>query len=439
MSDQSNAGAVINTSPRPRMLVSGFPGNDDLVDEILKISPTSKKIDNFREVRQAEWDVLVTTDSLVKAQQYVGTWTLEPHLCVIYVATQNNPYGTIERRTGWRGEVRNEGRKVSQEIRRVRELPERIATLVHEKLEPVVTRREYHDLFGCESADSSVPHISPFLTTPDGDILAGRYKRSESSEAWLLPHDVLDLTDWVKAALAEWNSIAPDRFPGLPDWSQQPQWMTAEERRISSEIAKIDDQRNKTLEAFAARENELKEQLAAATESADKFERGLLTTQSDTLKSAVIAALEAMGFSVTDADKSAAPDDHLEDLHINDPDRPGWIALGEVKGYSRGAKTEGITQFLRFNMRYTARTKEIPDANWYIVNQFLNRDPSTRQMALHGKEEDVAAFGDANGLVVDTVTLFNLLTRVQEGTVTPKEARSLLTLSTGRFTLPDAW
>ncbi len=144
-----------------------------------------------------------------------------------------------------------------------------------------------------------------------------------------------------------------------------------------------------------------------------------------------------MGFEVTDADKDAASDDHLEDLHIKDPDRPGWIALGEVKGYSRGAKTEGITQFLRFNMRYTARTKQNPDANWYIVNQFLNRDPSTRQMALHGKEEDVAAFGEANGLVVDTVALFHLFARVQDGAVPPQEARKLLVQSTGRFTLPD--
>ncbi|MFH9435681.1 hypothetical protein [Streptomyces rochei] len=211
--------------------------------------------------------------------------------------------------------------------------------------------------------------------------------------------------------------------------------MTAEEKRISAEIAEVEERRRKVLAELADRESELKQQLAAAVEVADGLERALLTTQSDALKEAVMTTLGALGFTVTDADQTAASDDHLEDLHIRDAGRPDWIALGEVKGYTRGAKTEGITQFLRFNMRYMAREKRSPDANWYIVNQFLNRDPSIRQKALHGKDEDVAAFGEANGLVIDTVELFKLFIRVQEGIIAKEEARRLLVESTGRFAL----
>ncbi|MFE4058380.1 hypothetical protein ACFXP3_19175 [Streptomyces sp. NPDC059096] len=150
----------------------------------------------------------------------------------------------------------------------------------------------------------------------------------------------------------------------------------------------------------------------------------------------MILALQSLGFLVTDADEQAAPDDHLEDLHIEDADNPDWIALGEVKGYTRGARTEGMTQFIRFSMRYAARTGKIADANWYIVNQFLGRDPSNRQRALHGKDEDVAAFGEGCGLVIDTVELFKLLSAVAEEELTQQEARNLLTGSFGRFTFP---
>ncbi|MEV0957438.1 hypothetical protein AB0I97_16420 [Streptomyces sp. NPDC049951] len=436
MSATSNAGAIINVSPRPRLLVSGFEGDEELVDQILATCPTARKVANFTDVRQAEWDVLVTTQPLLYSRMHGGVYRLEPHLSVIYVAPGNSYFTTIESRPEWGGEIRNEGQKISQEIRRVRGLPERIATLVHEKLEPVLMGRLSHTLFGRSytSRDSSVPDLEPFITTPEGDILAGRYKRSENSEAWVIPHDTPDLIDWVNGALAEWHSISPERFPGLPDWSQQPEWMTFEERDIASKIVEVGERRRKVLADLAARESELKEQLSAAVETANGSARALLTSQSDALKEAVIDALRALGFTVYDADESAAPDDHLEDLHIKDPDRLDWIALGEVKGYARGAKTEGMTQFLRFNMRYVARTKDVPNANWYIVNQFMNRDPSTRQKVLHGKDEDVEAFGAANGLVIDTVELFKLLLRVTEGVVTSKEARCLLMESTGRFT-----
>ncbi|MFJ7105010.1 hypothetical protein [Streptomyces albogriseolus] len=435
----ANLGAIINSSPRPRLLVSGFEQDSALVEEILATCPTSKVVQSFTDVRQAEWDILVTTRPLRKVgQNGRNIQRLEPNISVIYVASSSNqfPYATIENRADWDGEMRHGGRVISQEIRRVRGLPERISTLVHEKLEPVLTRRESHPKFSRVAWESeNIPELEPFICTPDGDVLAGRYKRSDAAEAWLLPHDTPDLVDWVKAAIAEWHSLAPERFPGIPDWSRQSKWMTPTEKRISAEISKVRERRRALLAELADREGELEKKLADVVEAADASERALLTTQSDALKHAVMTALNSLGFTVIDADKDAAADDHLEDLHITDPDRPGWIALGEVKGYTRGAKTEGIAQFLRFNMRFADREKRSPDANWYIVNQFLNRDPSTRQKALHGKDGDIAAFGAAKGLVIDTVELFKLLVRFQDGKITAEEARRLLVESTGRFVL----
>ncbi|WP_146075314.1 hypothetical protein [Streptomyces sp. Ru71] len=405
--------------------------------ELLKLCPTSRYIKSLRQVRQAEWDILVTDQGCEESQQYLGVTRVDPHLFVVHRTPSDVFIFTAEQRPGWVSSISARSGVICQEIQRMRNLPERIATLVHEKLEPVIVQRSSHWIFEHQRASPPVsepaPNITPFIATADQAPLAGRYARSHSSEAWLLPPDTPDLCAWVQAALGEWNGLAPERFPGVPDWSSRDAWLTQEELTLKAQIAEVERERAEQLDRLQKVEAELRSRLGVARESADRYERALLTAQSDELKQVVIRVLRELGFTVIDADDSASPDDHLEDLHIKDPEHPTWIALGEVKGYTRGAKTEGMTQFLRFNMRYTARTGRNPDACWYIVNQFAKRDPSTRQRALHGKDEDVNAFGAANGLLLDTVQLFRLLRMVRDGSLTEKAARELLRSASGRL------
>jgi hypothetical protein len=211
--------------------------------------------------------------------------------------------------------------------------------------------------------------------------------------------------------------------------------MTRTERLLAAQLRELADERENVLRQLAEREATLRTDLREATSAADHYERALLTTQSAELVRAVHRTLEELGFGVIDADTTAEPDDHLEDLRITDPDAPGWVALAEVKGYTKGAKTEALTQFLRFNARYVEQNGTLPSASWYIVNQFLARDPSTRQPALHGKDGDVAAFAAASGLVIDTVALFKLLWQVQNHSITAERARKHLRTSTGRLAL----
>ncbi|GEC10757.1 hypothetical protein SSP24_84120 [Streptomyces spinoverrucosus] len=421
------------------MLVWGFYDQEELVNELLQLCPTSRYIKGLRQVRQAEWDLLVTDQGCEQRQQPIGVTRVEPHLFVIHYTRGDGYIFNAEHRPGWTKKIASRSGVVSQEIQRMRNLPERVAVLVHEKLEPVITQRTSHRVFELQRVKtpgaSNPPEIVPFIATADGEALAGRYARSDSSEAWLLPPDAPDLPAWVQAALAEWHGMAPERFPGVPDWSEQDAWLTNEELALAAEIAGVKKERAEQLDRLEKLEAALRIRMEVARDSANRYERALLTAQSDELKHVVIQALREIGFTVVDADGDAAPDDHLEDLHITDSDAPGWIALGEVKGYSRGAKTEGLTQFLRFNMRYTARSGRNPDACWYIVNQFIKRDPSTRQRVLHGKDEDLKAFGSANGLVIDTVQLFQMLRRVRDGALTAKAARELLRNASGRFAL----
>jgi hypothetical protein len=437
---------TINESPRPRLLVYGLKDREAEIAKIMELAPASKRCESLSEVRQQEWDILVTDHQMWMHHGSLGAFNfVSEHMCVVFVTPAAPLAGqlAIEIRPDWSAAVGVRNYHVSQELKRILGLPERISALVHEQLEPLLKIRPAHQYFTADmQGPVSFPNawekavIEPFITTGAGNVLAGRYKRSSTSEAWLLPGDTPDVASWVRAALAEWHSLAPDRFPGVPDWSEQPEWMTAEERDISAKIKGIQHQREVLLDALDAQEKDLRRELRDAQGRASQYQRALLTSQSDSLKDAVIWAFGEIGFQVTDADLDAVPDDHLEDLRIQDADAPEWIALAEVKGYTKGAKTEALTQLMRFNVRYLQRTGKAASASWYVVNQFLNRDPSARQSALNGKDDDVAAFAAGGGLVIDSVTLFNLLRLVHDGKMEASRARELLRSTVGRLEIP---
>lgn len=446
MQGPEHAEVIINESPRPRLLVYGLEDREGEIEKILNLAPTSKRCERLAEVRQQEWDVLVTDRQMwFHHSTYGAVPTVSEHMCVVFVARADFPGGqlAIEIRPEWSAAIGVMNNHVSQELKRIFGLPERISVLTHEQLEPLFKARPAHQYFtanmhGPVSFPSAPekPVLKPFIKTGGGNVLAGMYERSPTSEAWVLPSDTPDVVSWIRAALAEWHSLSPDRFPGVPDWSEQPEWMTAEERDISARVKDIRHQRVVLLDTLDAQERDLLQELRDAQGRASQYQRALITSQSDSLKDAAMRAFSEIGFQVTDADLDAVPDDHLEDLRIEDPDAPEWIALAEVKGYTKGAKTEALTQLMRFNVRYLQRTGKTANASWYVVNQFLNRDPSTRQPVLNGKDDDVAAFAAGGGLVIDSVTLFNLLRLVQDGKMGADKARALLRSAVGRLEIP---
>lgn len=430
---------LINASPRPRLLVWGLEERKSIVESMLALAPTSKYIRNISEVRQLEWDVLVTDKCITDAQA---------HLFVLYIAPESAEMVRVDDLNEPPGRVWNDALKfgqisVAQELKRIRKLPERVAELSKEQLEPIVKARPRHRIFFWwakptrHSQHLELPKIQPFIATADNEILAGRYKREGGSEVWLFPPDTPDTAVWLRTAMAEWRHIAPERFPGLANWTTEDEWMTPSERAAQKTIMKLEAEHEEAIRCYEERRLELKNQLAKAHEEGNAYERALLTTQSDELKVTVSRALSEIGFVVRDADESNAPDDHLEDLQVFDPAAPEWIALVEVKGYTKGAKTEALTQFLRFNKRYVMHHGKTPDAEWYVVNHFLARDPYSRQPVLHGKEEDVQAFAQGGGLVIDTVTLFKLLMDVRSGRTDVEAIRAHMRESVGHLIQPS--
>ena len=178
------------------------------------------------------------------------------------------------------------------------------------------------------------------------------------------------------------------RLDSSPVWRGR--WQTPEEReinaaRIASEAewanAQAEYQRN--LSVLQVRE-------AEATQRADEGERRLLTAQGEELVEEVTCALHELGFEVADVDENiSSPGDRIEDFRVIDPDDDGWIALVEVRGYTGGAQLNDLLRPNRFVTRFTRVEGRERSAAWCVVNDFRERDATTRPRPLESNPQEV--------------------------------------------------
>ena len=465
---------LINQQPRPRVLIVGFHSssfgeNDEALRPLVGTLKRSKGLD---QEFLADWDALVTDQPLFNPPS-IGGVRLPDHLSVIYFASGGPAKGNrevLDSSPEGSRHVAVQSGHFGRELRTGQNVAVDVALLLKEsRFLDVLAGRESHMYFtvtqraGQSSADfaggsgegavhaagfsrppappQTVPtqtyQLVPFITTSDGQVLAGRYSRSDQAEVWLLPHDIPNWPAWFMLALREFHQMHPDRFPGLPNWTMEPQWQTEVEQAAVVALADLELERQRVLDELDSREEQLRSRLATATEQADQYERVLITGQHDQLEDAVSRALREIGFNVERSDRTAVPGDRLQDLLVRDPAHVEWVALVEVKGYTGGAKTAGITQLLRYQARYTAANGRSAAALWYIPNQFLARDPGQRPLVLSSADEDVTIFAEDGGLVIDTLQLFRLLIRVRRHDMTAQAARDALRAQTGRFDSPS--
>jgi len=184
--------------------------------------------------------------------------------------------------------------------------------------------------------------------------------------------------------MTHWRRSDPDRFPELNPWRAREPWVTGEEREARGQLAQLKTDRNRVLADLKERELELDSTVLMASQKAEQGPRRLLTAQGEELGAAVIAAFTELGFEVQDVDveRDRAGLARVEDLNLTCPDQPEVRILAEVKGYAGGAKASDLIQIGNHAVRYTQRQGVPPDLSWYVVNQFLDRDPELRQAPL---------------------------------------------------------
>ncbi|TPG17050.1 hypothetical protein [Pedococcus bigeumensis] len=458
-------GRTLTEQQRPRVLLIGAAFKE-LAGRLGEILPTVGHVGHVADANLKEWDCILTVEypaTIAQAPKKgdgrqtpdITEWKwrqeFNSHLSIVLVQTAWDGGKVVEcwppsatRKAMPDYALMTSTRVVGRHLTEVKGLSDTLEDLVKQHLVPAAKRREDH--FGLEPRSGpgfkagDVP-VRPFLLGPDDLILAGSYERSDKASVWVLPSDLPDLLPWIVAALREWHDVDPERFPALPDWHDADQWRSAEEVRLRADL----DQFEQTLKADVARllaqRQEHRDALDEAKARANAFERALLTEQGTPLEEAVAKALTVIGFEVREMDREAEPGKFKEDYRITDPDAPGWIALGEAKGFTKGVSEVGMQSLSRWAGFFIKETGDFPTARWYIANHMVRQDPSTRPEPLHGRDDVIEVFAADNGLVLDTRALFALVRDAQENPEHRGAIRAWLRGQAGVITAAkvDAW
>jgi hypothetical protein len=439
--NQFAPGVILNERPRPRVVVkfSTKEHQDQWVEALGALFETVQPINDDDAINWGEFDCLFTDDAHLTFRYTTrgGGWRFRypEHINVFLLvndadgsvnlvyspATQRefgNPLGTIGIRHG----------VVGSHIRRVDGLDDRIAAAIDMDLAPVVKEFDRHTVFRTD--DPSRFEFRPLLLGPNNGPLAITAVLSHGASLWVLPNffPILPM-NLVRAAYREWSVSDSARFPALPDWEGDSSYFTAKEleiaARIEAEDARFAALRAQHSESAAA----LAEELALARDEADAGTRALLTADGSVLASAVLSALVTLGFHCRDMDDEF-PESHREDLRVSDGDDPDWEAIAEVKGYSKGAKVDIIQQANRHARIYAAENGRNPTV-WMIVNAQRRQSPETREKPFTSRADEMAVVEDSGDMVLDSRVLFELVRRVEAGSLDPQKARSWLRGSSG--------
>jgi hypothetical protein len=426
---------VIGKNPKPAALIVGF--DDTTAERIKGLFPASRLIDHLDEVDQQEWNVLITTRSALGAEHHLYIVGLG---CEAYLPAGRTElpsafglyHDTTQAENTSSGWVSWTGPSKATQLYVAENLPSTIERLIVTQLAPLARQEREHKCL--HPGDI----VEPFVSTIRDQCLAGRFLRpGANSECWCFPQYAVPIApEIVKVALQEWQKRDSETFP-VVDWANKAMWRTPAENRIASQFDELEAKRASILAELDHQQQELIAALSAAKQSAEAHERLLLTARGGDLVRVAETCLSDLGFSVTDMDKVYPAGDRREDLQVTASEMPDWIALVEVRAYRRGASAGDLTRMERFRTRFVLDKGKLPDALWYLANQFLEDDPEARPRILASNEPELEAFAEGNGLAIDTADLFRLWMAVKEQRLTAEDARSRLIQASGRFTFDD--
>jgi len=444
---QAKTMPILNEKPRPRALFIGF--EPDEVESLKKFFPTTKTIRDLDEVRQAEWDILLTKVGVIEPapHMYILSFGADKigNLMQTQAPAENLALAAV---------YDEQNSSMATEFVIPEDLDSGIVRALERDVLPKTKDRTPHSCLGtarlyyfggqlfvskfsdAHNQNSKGLRFQLFLGTPEPRSLVGSFIREGGkSQVWMLPYSDLDIAAWVELALKQWHKIDPEKFPVDLGWERSLNWMTPVEAELALKIEGVRKSRQEMLARLNAQERELMEQLHAASIAVDSNERLLLTAQGEVLVQAVAKAFEELGFHVQDMDKIFPPKDRREDLRIRLAKEGDWVAICEVKGYYKGAQVNDLLKIERFRGRFFKETGRDPDRCWYVANHHAKDNPSTRGSPLPMNAEEVATFSEGGGLVISTFKIFQLLMDVRRGNLTSQAARELLMSSTGLLSL----
>lgn len=287
--------------------------------------------------------------------------------------------------------------------------------------------------------------LLPLLSERDGHLIAGVITFADCAPFWSLPAQTADQLRWVKFFLDVQKRERTKDFPadqvGLTDDYRTPEELATRRaiKEHKAETTRLELQRKRMLQT-------LDEELERRQQEADAGDRRLIWGTGNDLTDRVASVLRGFGFDVEDRDVHAEQHqvNAMEDLRVTYPGAPmdgdtgrPWVALAEVKGYTRGAKANDLNKIGKYVRNYVRENGAYPSKQWYVVNALLKQAPHLRQQPLASSPESLEMFAGSGGLLLDTRNLFRLKRQVDAGEITKEQAAHQLMSQTGRFELPD--
>ena len=211
--------------------------------------------------------------------------------------------------------------------------------------------------------------------------------------------EVANLPAWFRAFLSEVHEIDPDRVPQPPPRLTKPSdWYTSEESELAERIVAIGSK----IEELEYEREALRIELLAAGETADAEIRQALWADGPELVEAVDEILRRLGFGTRNIDSDLeVGEPKCEDLRLTLDGNPDWEAMVEIKGYTKGTRTNDADRIRQYRERYAIEKGQLPDLTLWIANPHRAMDPSSRPAPDGNVRETAKIIGAVHVLTTD--------------------------------------
>jgi hypothetical protein len=234
---------VFGEKARPRALIWGF--DDETAEEIAEVFPTWRRVSFPQEVRQEEWDVLITDQSLSGCSEelYGVGFGCESFGSLVMNAEGNRVWYEVEYR----------GVTLASHFAIPSTLDPAISALVQRELLPLVQGKQGNPILQVRRyAAKPAPaqregSFHPLLVTAEPEALAASFRRHTGAQIWCLPEGVGDPKPWVRLAISTWHRQDQAKFPIDPLWRDNPEWLTLDEQEIVDAIERLSNERQQVL------------------------------------------------------------------------------------------------------------------------------------------------------------------------------------------------
>ena len=432
----------MDTSPRPRILFQDAPG--DIFAELVQLAPTSVRIAVGEDFHPSDWDLVVAFGATVPGMNSFHVLSFGGNSVDGRFTKDNETYKlaknerTKARSTYVSDECPPELRALAQ-----RTLVDfREATVGSDRIMWEGKKANAMGNLGEWNIKNLISATTPIVQVGDEGYVQSfvatrrNWAGTQLAHVWVLPWPNPDPKEWLREMLEYLHRVEPERFPGAPEWQLDEDWAPPSFTRALQQRSRLGEERAASIAAIDLRLADAYTLIEAERLAAASGAQRLLSEDGDELVAAVISALTDLGFD------AKAMDDHhdaktgakLEDLRISDPTVPGWVALAEVKGYTKGAKVSEVARIAgRPATAFAIEAGRAPDAVWHIINHWRNLPPSQRPKAIGNDDVDLQPLRDAEGCLIDSRDLFRAWKAVAGDEAGADDVRASMRKALGRW------